>query len=164
MLYLPFYKIRSNNFFQQIADLFGISKMYASTLFTRSTLVLAEFMKQLIYWPSSDSIKRNLPVQFRMSFYNIDCLEIEIEKPCAAVQQSLTWSEYKKCNTINYLISSTPDDFINFISSGYGGRTNDAAIFEDCGYLNILPASCVVTTDRGFKQIGTLSHKKPVHW
>ncbi|XP_030746851.1 uncharacterized protein LOC115875514 [Sitophilus oryzae] len=164
-IYLSLYKIKSNMSFQQIADLFAISKAYASTVFARTTLVLAEFMRHLIYWPSSDSIKTNLPIQFRMSFYNvqsiIDCLEIQIHKPSDPVQQALTWSEYEKCNTIKYLISCTPDGFINFISCGYGGRASDVAIFEDCGgYLKVLAENCVIMADRGFKQIETSLRKK----
>lgn len=163
-IYITLYKIKSNNSFQQIADLFGISKTYTCEIFSRSSVTLAAFMNKLIYWPSRDSILRNLPKQFRMSFYNvqsiIDCLEIEIQKPSSAVQQSLTWSEYKKCNTIKYLVSSTPDGFINFVSTGYGGRTSDVALFEDCGYLSILPENSVVMADRGFKQIEIFLSKK----
>ncbi|GBP75134.1 hypothetical protein EVAR_42377_1 [Eumeta japonica] len=48
----------------------------------------------------------------------IDCLEIEIQKPSNAVHQALTWSDYKKANTLKYLISSTPDGLVNFISPG----------------------------------------------
>lgn len=121
-------------------------------------------MQQLIYWPSECSIKRNRPIQFRMSLSQvqsiIDCFEIEIQKPTAALQQSLTWSEYKKCNTVKYLISCTPDGFINFVSSGYGGRVSDYALLEDCGYLNVVPENSVVMADRGFKQIETLLNKQ----
>lgn len=46
-IYLAFYKIKSNNSFQQIADLFGISKSYAATLFSRSTSVLAKIKSSL---------------------------------------------------------------------------------------------------------------------
>lgn len=121
-------------------------------------------MKELIYWPSEISIKKNLPIPFRTTFSKvqsiIDCLEIEIRKPSSAKQQALIWSDYKKCNTVKYLISSTPDGLINFVSKGYGGRASDLVIFENCGFLDILPENSVVMADRGFKKIETFLHKK----
>lgn len=83
----------------------------------------------------------------------IDCFEIEIEKPSNASHQALTWSQYKNCNTIKYLISITPDGLINFISESYGGRTPDLTIFEDSGFLNKLTQGSKKFADRGFKNM-----------
>lgn len=54
----------------------------------------------------------------------------EIQKPSNSLYQALTWCEYKKCNTIKYLVSSTPNGIINFISEGFGGKTTNAVIVE----------------------------------
>ncbi|KAK5650156.1 hypothetical protein RI129_001185 [Pyrocoelia pectoralis] len=163
-IYITLYKIRTNDSFEKIGHLFGISKTCASEIFTKSIFIMEPFMKELIFWPTECSIRRNLPISFRLEFSQvqsiIDCLEIQIQKPANALQQSLTWSEYKKCNTVKYLISSTPDGLINFISVGYGGRVSDAALFEDCKFLDILPDHSTVMADRGFKQIETLLNKK----
>lgn len=163
-IYLTLYKIKTNDSFEKIGDLFGMSKTYASQVFQRSIIVLSHFMEKLIVWPNELSIKKNLPIQFRITFSNvqsiIDCLEIEIQRPSSAKQQSLTWSDYKKCNTVKYLISSTPDGLINFVSKGYGGRTSDVALFEDCGFLSKLPENSVIMADRGFKKIETFLHRK----
>ncbi|VEN56054.1 unnamed protein product, partial [Callosobruchus maculatus] len=166
LICLTFYKIKTNYAFERIAIDLGISGSHATALFVRSTLVLSEFMKQLVYWPSSKSMRKLLLEGFGTSFHNvqsiIDCLEIKIQKPSAAVHQSSTWSEYKQCNTIKYLISYTPDGFINFLSSGYGGSASDVAVLQDCGYLRVLPENCTVTVmiDRDFKQIENLLYTK----
>src|SRR5699024_7700842 len=81
-------------------------------------------------------------------------LEMEIQIPSNALKQALTWSNYKNCNTVKYLISLTPHGFINFISPGYGGRTSDKIVLEQSGYFDILPNDCQIMVDRGFKQIG----------
>ncbi|KAK4885149.1 hypothetical protein RN001_001420 [Aquatica leii] len=163
-IYLILYKIKSNDSFAKIGDFFGTSKSNACRIFSKGVHTLAEYMKKLIFWPSKKTIQINLPIQFRLSFSRvqsiIDCLEIEIQKPTAALQQSLSWSDYKKCNTLKYLISATPDGLINFISCGYGGRISDSALLEDCGYLEVLPENCAVMADRGFKQIEGLLNKK----
>lgn len=58
------------------------------------------------------------------------------------------------------MISATPGGLINFISSGYGGRTTDITIFEHCGYLDVFPEGCNIMADRGFKTIEHLLMKK----
>lgn len=50
---------------------------------------------------------------------------------------------------------STADGLINFISVGYGGRLSDAALFENCKYLDILPDQNTI-----IKQIESLLNKK----
>lgn len=90
----------------------------------------------------------------------IDCFEIQIEKPSHPVKQSLSWSEYKKCNTLKYLISCTPDGLINYISKGYSGRITDVNLVEECGYLNFLCAGMEIMADRGFKHVEQLLIRK----
>ncbi|KAI8436989.1 hypothetical protein MSG28_010391 [Choristoneura fumiferana] len=124
--------------------------------------------RQVIYWPTALNIKRNLPTAFTTSkeYANvqaiIDCFEIEIEKPKKPVDQALTWSQYKNCNTIKYLISATPDGFINFVSEGYGGRISDMYLVEQSGYLEIIPANATILADRGFKHLESHLVKKSV--
>ncbi|KAJ8964893.1 hypothetical protein NQ314_004532 [Rhamnusium bicolor] len=132
-IFLTLKKIRTGQSLTSLADDFGTSE-------TQPT-----------------SVKSNLSLAFRARYNNvlciIDCLEIEIEKPSDSVKQSLTWSEYKKCNTLKYLISCTPDGIVNFISTGYGGRTSDAVIIENCGFLDVIPPGVTIMADRGFKHI-----------
>ncbi|KAK4886340.1 hypothetical protein RN001_002611 [Aquatica leii] len=162
-IYLTLYKIRTNDSFEKIGDLFNLSKTYASKICKRHVIILSKLLKELITWPDKMSIKKNLPISFRVTFSKvqsiINCLEVEIQKPNSAKQQALTWSEYKKCNTVKYLISSTPDGLINFVSRGYGRRISDVNLFENFGFLEVLPENAVVA-DRGFKKIESFLLKK----
>ncbi|KAJ8684359.1 hypothetical protein QAD02_020151 [Eretmocerus hayati] len=90
----------------------------------------------------------------------IDCFEIEIEKPSNSLFQALSWSDYKKCNSVKYLISVTADGLITFISDGVAGRATDVSVVENCGYLDVLPGGCSVLADRGFKLLDLLLQKK----
>lgn len=54
---------------------------------------------------------------------------------------------------MKYLISSTPNGLINFVSEGFDGRTNDINIIECCGYLEKLEQGSCILADRGFKNI-----------
>lgn len=69
------------------------------------------------------------------------------------MQQTLTWSNYKHCNTIKYLIGSTPDGYISFVSEGYGGRISDINLVEQSGFLEAVPDNCTIIADRGFKHL-----------
>ncbi|XP_070171156.1 uncharacterized protein [Polyergus mexicanus] len=160
---LTLMKIKLNDNFIRLGNQFGISTAGASKIFQNSVPKLCHFLKTLIYCPPRESVKMTLFIPFRANFAHvygiIDCFEIQIEKPSNALQQSLTWSEYKKCNTLKYLICCIPDGFINFISSGYGGRVNDVELFEQCDIMDVLPKKCGIMADRGFKQIQTCLNK-----
>ncbi|CAH1997137.1 unnamed protein product [Acanthoscelides obtectus] len=157
-------KIRTNDQFSRIGIDFGKSTSAISKFFDRTVVVMAPLMTQLIVWPPSWKIKKLVPNQFKAYYNNvqsiIDCFEVEIEKPSNALHQAKTWSEYKKCNTIKYLVSCTPNGLINFISSGFGGRTTDVQIVEKSDLINVIPENCIIMADRGFKHIETILHKK----
>ncbi|XP_072384205.1 uncharacterized protein [Diabrotica undecimpunctata] len=156
-IFLTLKKIRTGHSFTLLGDDFGISESYASRIFSKSLPIISKYLRKLILTPNINSIKSNLPIAFRARYSDvlciIDCLEIEIEKPLDSIKQSLTWSEYKKCNTLKYLISCTPDGIINFISNAFGGRTSDAVIIENSGFLCMLPPKVSIMADRGFKHI-----------
>lgn len=157
-------KIKLNDTFVRLGDQFGISSTQASKIFNKCVIKLANVLKTLIYFCDKESVKRNLPIPFRANYSDvvaiIDEFEIQIEKPSNPIHQALMWSEYKKCNTIKYLISSSPDGKINYISKGYGGRISDRVLFEVCGIMDKLPENSAVMADRGFKQIETVLLKK----
>ena len=80
----------------------------------------------------------------------IDCFKLFIEKPSSLFAKACTWSSYKYYNTAKYLIAITPQGVINFISNGWGGRTSDQYITENCGFLRHVYHGDVILADRGF--------------
>lgn len=157
-------KIRTGHVYQMIADDFEISTSLVQKIFKTSVPKIASCVQNLIIWPDSEKIVLNLPISFRHRYKRvesiIDCFEIEIQKPSNPVRQALTWSEYKKCNTIKFLISSTPNGVVNYVSGAFGGRTADKEIVEHSGYLEKLHYDKMVMADRGFKHIEHLLSQK----
>lgn len=157
-------KLRWDLPFSLLSREFGISLSQCSRMFSKNLKVIATHMNELILWPNAIKILQNLPVSFRRRFQRvesiIDCFEIEIEKPSNPVHQALTWSDYKKCNTVKYLISMIPSGLVNFISKGYGGRCSDQNITKNCGYLENLKPNTQVMADRGFKHLESLIQLK----
>lgn len=162
-IFITLMKIKLNDSFRRLGDMFGISESLVCRLFHNTLPRLSVFFKQFIYWPKEKLIKELLPIPFRYRYSSvqsiIDCLEIEVPKPSDPIKQALTWSDYKKCNTLKYLISSTPDGFINFISEGFNGRCTDVLIVEKSNFLNLVPENTSVMADRGFKCIDMLLNK-----
>ena len=74
--------------------------------------------------------------------------------------QAQTWSDYKKHNTVKYLVAIAPNGMITFLSDGWGGRTSDKHIVCESGFLNLLDPGDVVLADRGFTIINELLEKQ----
>lgn len=157
VIYLRFCKMRLNESFRILEHEFGISSKNVGIFFRMNLEFVAYHFKELIIWPSIDTVKKNMPVSFRKNYAGvsciIDCLEIEIEKPSNPVHQALTWSQYKKCNTLKYLLAVTPDGLISFISIGIGGRATDEMVVSNSGFLDLFVPGTFVMADRGFKKI-----------
>ncbi|CAH0717716.1 unnamed protein product, partial [Brenthis ino] len=160
-------KIRLNTTFSELSDQFGISMSYAGKIFRKCVPTISAALKSFIEKLDKKKIKSSLPIAFRHRYNKvnciIDCFEIEIEKPSKSVHQALTWSEYKKGNTIKYLISSTPNGLVNYISPGYGGRISDTLLVEHSEFLDQLEPGSWVLADCGFKHIKQLLIQKNCH-
>lgn len=165
---ITLYKLKTNISLSNIADMFEVSLTTLWRIFYKTLHVLSTFFKQLIFSPQILDVKKNLPSIFTTNkeysnvYCIIDCLEVEIEKPSNPINQALTWSQYKNANTLKYLLATTPDGYICFVSAGFGGRTSDANIVESSGFLDVLPPNCTVLADRGFKHIDTILNKKNI--
>ncbi|XP_030031027.1 uncharacterized protein LOC115447884 isoform X2 [Manduca sexta] len=150
-------KIKLHKTFSQLADDFDLSLSQASNIFFNKMPEIIKVLSPFIKPFSTESIKKNLPIAFRHKYNQvtciIDCLEIEIQKPTKAIHQALTWSDYKKTNTIKYLISYTPDGLVNFVSNGYAGRISDVNLLENSKFLECLQPGACILADRGFKHL-----------
>ncbi|XP_044741872.1 uncharacterized protein LOC123302846, partial [Chrysoperla carnea] len=107
-IYLTLEKIKRNSPFALLGDEYGKSDSFASEVFRKTVPLMAQYLKRFVFWPCAKTIKSTLPIPFRARYSRvqsiIDCFEIQIQKPTDSVHQSCSWSDYKKCNTLKYLI------------------------------------------------------------
>ena len=75
---------------------------------------------------------------FKKCVIIIDCFEVFIERPTSLLARAQTFSNYKKHNTVKFLIGISPQGTISFISKAWGGRVSDVHLTENCGirYIN----------------------------
>lgn len=155
ILLLTLMRLRLDLPLDHIAHIFDISRQTTSTLFSDTIHVLYSHLSPLVHWPERRFIQASMPHQFTEMFGNrvtviIDCFELFIEKPQNLRARSETYSNYKGRHTMKYLIGITPQGTISFISKGWGGRSSDKRITENCGFLQKLSPGDLVLADRGF--------------
>lgn len=157
---ITLFKLKQNDSVSRICDQFQLSRVTFAKSFHTIIEVLANFFQNFVYMPTPTQIKESLPLVFKIRYSNVqlilDAFEIEIEKPHNPVRQAQTWSEYKNCNTVKYLVGCTPNGFVAFISEGYGGRISDKALVEISNLIESLNFNSVIMADRGFKEIESL--------
>ena len=141
--------------------LFFVSPSTISRTFSHVINVMfVRLVPSLVKWPERQELRLTLPYAFRQGFKKcaviIDCFEIFINRPSNLLARALTYSSYKSHNTMKYLIGITPQGTISFISKGWGGRTSDQHVTENCGFLEKLTPGDVVLADRGFNMETTI--------
>ncbi|XP_066590643.1 uncharacterized protein [Prorops nasuta] len=99
--------------------LFNIHRTTASRYFKSSLQILVIKCKDLITWPSKETIKELLPDAFKDKYRNcriiIDCTEFPTEQPAEISQRVQFYSHYKKGFTIKVLVGCTPNGYISLL-------------------------------------------------
>ena len=153
-LLLVLMKLRNGLTTVFISRLFGISTGLCSRIVITWIKLLSKKLRALIFWPDRESIRKMIPStlgrQYRNLRTTIDCTEIWIQKPRNLRSQAETWSDYKKHNTIKYLVAIAPNGHISYLSKGWGGRTSDRHVVASSGFLDLIDPGDLILADRGF--------------
>ena len=141
---------------EDISDRFCVFPTISSNVFTTWIKVLNRTLrKALVVWLHKEVILEHLPAKFKKHHPKIhcviDCSEVFIERPKAVDIQAAAWSDYKKHNTVKFLIGISPTGFITFLSDCYSGRASDQFLCKDIGFYELLDPYDEIMADRGFQ-------------
>ncbi|XP_011406505.1 PREDICTED: uncharacterized protein LOC100637682 [Amphimedon queenslandica] len=116
-------KLRLGLVNKDIAYRANIDEGLFSKIFHRWLNILYRELKQLIIWPDSETLRKNLLKCFKEKYSHvvciIDCFEVFIQRPRSFDARAATYSNYKKHNTIKVLIGISPTGAISFISKAW---------------------------------------------
>ena len=153
-LLLVLMRFRLNVCVEDLSYRFGIPSSTVGEVIQNWIDVMYVCLKFLLEWPSQEIVRANMPQIFKDLYPRtrciIDCSEIFIERPCAYQARAQTFSNYKKHNTVKFLIAVAPHGAVTFLSKCWGGRATDKCITQNSGFLQQLDYGDVILADRGF--------------
>ncbi|KAK5647849.1 hypothetical protein RI129_002741 [Pyrocoelia pectoralis] len=132
--------------------LFGMNVSTCKRNFYKYVSYLSTSIKPAIYWPTKEEIHKNLPLffkEFKDTRIILDATEIKIQKLNCLNCRIVTYSHYKCCHTVKFLIGITPSGLISYISKAYGDRSSDKAIFCNENIISKLDPGDAVMVDKG---------------
>ena len=106
--FLTLVKLRLNLLMEDIAHRFGVSLSTVSSTFSKWVDILFTRLHFLIAWPEKEILLQDMPPAFSQLYPRcvcvIGCSEIFIETPNSFTARSATYSNYKKHNTVKFLV------------------------------------------------------------
>ena len=144
----------------------GLAPSTFSKMFATWVVFLALELPHLLPWPSRKVIDVTMPACFAKypsTRVIIDCMEMQVQQPSSLLQQSVTYSQYKRRNTFKVLVGISLRGLVTFLSPLWGGRVSDREITAQLRLVKddkMLEEGDSVMADRGFDVEDILARKK----
>ena len=155
LIYFPVLsRLRLKLSLQDLAIRMDLSLGKKSTIFQKWLDIMYVRLKFLIVWPTCKVLQNNMPLVVQQLYPRcrviIDCSELFIETTSSFNAHAKTYSNYKKHNTVKFLIGISPCGTISFLSQCWGGRISDKSITQQSNFFNYLEPGDQILANRGF--------------
>lgn len=136
-------KIKLNEQYARLAAVFGLTDSEVEILFRTSVPKIADCLRNFIVWPDDITMKLNVPINLRQHFNKIhlilNYLVIKVRqnatKHLSQAQLESSYCDLDQCHKLKYLVASTLDGCVCFVSRGFGIQTDDEAVLAQSGFL-----------------------------
>lgn len=136
-------KIKLNEHNARLASVFGLTDSEVDILFRTSVPKIADCLRNFIVWPDDVTMKLNVPIYLRQHFNKIhlilNYLMVKVRqnavKFLSQAQSETSYCEVDQCHKLKYLVASTLDGCVCFVSRGFGIQTEDDAVLAQSGFL-----------------------------
>lgn len=136
-------KIKLNEHNARLASVFGLTDSEVDILFRTSVPKIADCLRNFIVWPDDVTMKLNVPIYLRQHFNKIhlilNYLVVKVRqnavKFLSQAQSETSYCEVDQCRKLKYLVASTLDGCVCFVSRGFGIQTDDEAVLAQSGFL-----------------------------
>ncbi|XP_062535339.1 uncharacterized protein LOC134204542 [Armigeres subalbatus] len=167
MFLMTLTKLRLNSQLTSLAHDYNVSVTTISKYFHRTLYIIYECCKWAIKPTQKSVVLRHTPDKFVKQFgsrrvYIIDCFEVMCQTPSDLKAACSHYSNYKKHETVKFLIAMNPDGTVAFISSGFAGRCSDKEIFRQSKFIDLVDEGDVVLADKGFDIADVIASKKAI--
>lgn len=136
-------KIKLNEHNARLASVFGLTDSEVEILFRTSVPKIADCLRNFIVWPDDITMKLNVPINLRQHFNKIhlilNYLVVKVRqnavKHLSQAQVETSYCELDQCHKLKYLVASTLDGCVCFVSRGFGIQSDDEAVLSQSGFL-----------------------------
>lgn len=147
-------KLKHDLSYSFLSIVFRLSVPTIASIFTSTLSLLSACLSAVLYWPSVDEVRENMPKcfqKFQKTRVVLDCTEFPVESAKCLRCRILTYSNYKGQNTCKVMLGVSPAGVITFVSVPWGGKASDKEVFCNSSLLDSLePYVDAVMVDKGF--------------
>uniref|UniRef100_A0A182QSD7 DDE Tnp4 domain-containing protein n=1 Tax=Anopheles farauti TaxID=69004 RepID=A0A182QSD7_9DIPT len=136
-------KIKQNESSARLASVFGLGATEVDLLFHTNVPKIADCLRNFIVWPDDITMKLNVPINLRQHFQRIHLIlnYLVVRVKQNAVQQlpadeiAASFCPNDQCHKLKYLVASTLDGCVCFVSRAFGIQTDDEQVLSRSGFL-----------------------------
>ncbi|XP_050082069.1 uncharacterized protein LOC126569187 isoform X2 [Anopheles aquasalis] len=139
-------KIKLNESSARLAVIFGLGVNEVDLLIHKNVPKIADCLRNFILWPDDFTMKLNVPIKLRQHFSRIhlilNYLVLRVNQNVvrslsllANIDSAASYCPTEQCHKLKFLIASTLDGCVCFISRAFGIQTDDEQVLSQSGFL-----------------------------
>ncbi|XP_058062977.1 uncharacterized protein LOC131212911 isoform X2 [Anopheles bellator] len=139
-------KIKLNESSARLGMVFGVDANEVDVLVHTNVPKIADCLRNFILWPDDFTMKMNVPIKLRQHFNRIHLIlnylvvrlksnAVRTLTALADVDATASYCQVEQCHKVKFLIASTLDGCVCFVSRAFAFQTDDEQVLSQSGFL-----------------------------